>query len=92
MLAEQLRNAIEQIGRQAKNPKGTYLKSHQGFFYITNFGLSQDEVDLQFAIGREFFALSTEEKLKYRADLENGGYNGYKPRGLREIVPGMETS
>jgi len=29
-----------------------------------------------------------EEKLKYRADLENGGYNGYKPLGLREIKPG----
>jgi isopenicillin N synthase-like dioxygenase len=33
--------------------------------------------------------LDTEEKLKYRADLENGGYNGYKPMGLREIVPGV---
>jgi len=27
--------------------------------------------------------------LKYRADLENGGYNGYKPLGLREIAPGQ---
>ena len=26
--------------------------------------------------------------MKYRADLESGGYNGYKPRGLREIAPG----
>jgi isopenicillin N synthase-like dioxygenase len=50
--------------------------------------LTQDEVDHQFAIGKEFFNLPTEEKLKYRADLENGGYNGYKPRGIREIVPG----
>lgn len=24
-----------------------------------------------------------EEKLKYRAELEKGGYNGYKPLGLR---------
>ncbi|KUJ07573.1 Clavaminate synthase-like protein [Mollisia scopiformis] len=71
-LAQQLQNAIQQIG----------------FFYITNFGLTQEEVDPQFAIGKEFFNLPTEEKLKYRADLENGGYNGYKPRGLREIVPG----
>jgi isopenicillin N synthase-like dioxygenase len=53
-----------------------------------NFGFSQQEVDHQFAIGKEFFQLPTEEKLKYRADLENGGYNGYKPLGLREIVPG----
>ncbi len=27
--------------------------------------------------------------MKYRADLENGGYNGYKPLGLREIAPGQ---
>ncbi|KAK8052276.1 Oxoglutarate/iron-dependent dioxygenase [Apiospora rasikravindrae] len=61
----------------------------KGFFYITNFGLSQEQVDQQFAIGKEVFKLSTEEKLKYRADLEHGGYNGYKPVGLREIRPGI---
>lgn len=72
-LAKELHNAIEQIG----------------FFYVINFGLSQEEVDRQFAIGKEFFKLDTEEKLKYRADLENGGYNGYKPLGLREIAPGQ---
>ncbi|KAE9367762.1 Clavaminate synthase-like protein [Stipitochalara longipes BDJ] len=72
-LAKQLHNAIEQIG----------------FFYIINFGLGQEEIDRQFAIGKEFFNLDTEEKLKYRADLENGGYNGYKPLGLREIAPGQ---
>ena len=50
--------------------------------------MSQDEVDRQFAIGKEVFNLPTDEKLKFRADLENGGYNGYKPLGLREIKPG----
>lgn len=55
----------------------------KGFFYITNFGLSQEQVDRQFAIGKEVFRLPTEEKLKYRAELEKGGYNGYKPLGLR---------
>lgn len=54
-----------------------------GFFYIVNFGLGQDEVDRQFAIGKAVFDLPIEEKLLYRADLENGGYNGYKPLGLR---------
>lgn len=54
-----------------------------GFFYVVNFGLSQEEVDRQFAIGKSVFELPTEEKIKYRADLENGGYNGYKPLGLR---------
>lgn len=54
-----------------------------GFFYITNFGLSQGDVDRQFSIGKEIFNLPIEEKLKYRAELEKGGYNGYKPMGLR---------
>ncbi|KAH8682295.1 2OG-Fe(II) oxygenase superfamily protein [Xylariales sp. PMI_506] len=72
-LAKQLFDAIQQIG----------------FFYITNFGLTQEQVDQQFAIGKEVFKLSTEEKLKYRADLENGGYNGYKPLGIREVRPGV---
>jgi isopenicillin N synthase-like dioxygenase len=60
-----------------------------GFFYITDFGLSQEEVDEQFAIGKKFFEIPMEEKLKYRADLENGGYNGYKPIGMREVAPGI---
>ncbi|KAJ3959531.1 hypothetical protein N0V92_003847 [Colletotrichum tropicale] len=72
-LAKQLFDAIQNIG----------------FFYIINFGLSQEEVDRQFAIGKSVFELPTEEKLKYRADLENGGYNGYKPLGLREVRPGV---
>jgi isopenicillin N synthase-like dioxygenase len=54
-----------------------------GFFYITNFGLSQEEVDQQFSIGEQIFKLPIEEKLKFRAELEKGGYNGYKPMGLR---------
>ncbi|KAK1246279.1 hypothetical protein MKX08_000081 [Trichoderma sp. CBMAI-0020] len=72
-LAKQLQEAIQKIG----------------FFYITNFGLSQEQVDRQFAIGKEVFRLPTEEKLKYRAELEKGGYNGYKPLGLREVAPGI---
>ena len=59
-----------------------------GFFYVINFGLSQYEVDRQFAMCKEVFNLPMDEKLKHRADLENGGYNGYKPLGLREIKPG----
>lgn len=54
-----------------------------GFFYVINFGLSQEDVDRQFAIGQELFKLPLDEKLKYRAELEKGGYNGYKPKGLR---------
>lgn len=63
-----------------------------GFFYITNFGLSQEEVDRQFAVGKEVFSLPMEEKLKHRADLEHGNYNGYRPLGAGEIVPGVRDN
>lgn len=63
-----------------------------GFFYVTNFGLTQEEVDRQFAIGREFFALPEEERLKYRAPLEEGIYNGYRPLGSIEILPGLRDN
>lgn len=75
-LAKQLFNALDETG----------------FFYVTKFDLSQETVDRQFAIGRELFSRSTEEKLRYRADLENGGYNGYKPLGLREVRPGIQDN
>lgn len=56
-----------------------------GFFYVKNFNISQEEVDRQFAFGREFYALPLEEKLKYHNadDLVKGEYNGYRPAGHR---------
>ena len=33
-----------------------------------------------------------EEKLNYRADLEHGNYNGYRPLGVAEIVPGIKDN
>lgn len=63
-----------------------------GFFYIVNFGLDQEAVDRQFAIGKSLFELPTDEKLKYKADLENGGYNGYKPMGVRVSALCMRSS
>ena len=55
---------------------------------MKNFGISQEEVDRQFALGREFYDLPLEEKLKYHnlEDLHNGEYNGYRPAGLRKYV------
>lgn len=63
-----------------------------GFFYITNFGLTQEEVDHQFAIGRDIFQLPMEEKLKHEADMKNGHYSGYRRLGISEIVPGMKDN
>lgn len=71
------------MSSKTKLLRACHTDLHIGFFYIINFGLSQEEVDRQFSIGKEIFKLPLEEKLKYRAELEKGGYNGYKPMGLR---------
>jgi isopenicillin N synthase-like dioxygenase len=60
-----------------------------GFIYVTNFGLSQDEVDEQYGYAQELFDTPLEEKNKYLADLAKGEYIGYKPFGLREVKPGV---
>jgi isopenicillin N synthase-like dioxygenase len=56
-----------------------------GFFYVKNFNISQEEIDNQFALGREFYALPLEEKLKFysASDLARGEYNSYRPAGHR---------
>lgn len=50
-----------------------------------NSNISQEEIDHQFALGREFYALPLEEKFKYHNEkyLERGEYNGYRPVGKR---------
>lgn len=65
-----------------------YAAQHVGFFYVKNFGITQEEVMKQFALGREFYDLPLEEKLKYHnlEDLRRGEYNGYRPAGLRQCV------
>ncbi|KAI0005603.1 hypothetical protein F4779DRAFT_49631 [Xylariaceae sp. FL0662B] len=65
-----------------------------GFFYVKNFNISQEEVDRQFALGREFYALPLEEKLKYHneQDLERGEYNGYRPAGRRVLGNGIRDN
>ncbi|KAH9165038.1 Clavaminate synthase-like protein, partial [Lactarius sanguifluus] len=50
--------------------------------YIKNFNISQEAVNRQFAIGRQFYELPVEEKLKYVPDgLDQGQFNGYIPAG-----------
>ncbi|GAB7324826.1 hypothetical protein MBLNU13_g08661t2 [Cladosporium sp. NU13] len=75
-------------GKQELAKQLTYAAQHVGFFYVKNFNISQEEVDRQFALGREFYDLPLEEKLKYHnlEDLHNGEYNGYRPAGLRQLT------
>ena len=50
---------------------------HVGFFYVKNYGLTQEQVDRQFTLAKHFFELPVEEKLKYATDRKNADYNGY---------------
>lgn len=54
---------------------------HVGFFYVKNFGLSQDQVDRQFTLAKNFFALDIEEKAKHEVDYANADYNGWRRAG-----------
>ncbi|KAK6210781.1 hypothetical protein LQW54_005829 [Pestalotiopsis sp. IQ-011] len=61
----------------------------KGFFYVTNYGISQEAVDKQFALGQAFYELPLEDKLKYVPDLDSGDYNGYRPAGRRVLSGGV---
>ena len=62
----------------------------KGFFYVVNFGISQEAVDRQFALAQQFYELPLDEKLKYVPDLDNGEYNGYRPAGRRVTSSGLK--
>lgn len=54
---------------------------HVGFFYVKNFGLTQEEVDRQFTLAQNFFELPVEEKEKYEVDYAAADYNGWRRPG-----------
>ncbi|KAF7793727.1 hypothetical protein EIP86_004843 [Pleurotus ostreatoroseus] len=59
-----------------------------GFFYVKNFNIPQERVNRQFSIGKRFYDLPVEEKLKYVPEgLDNGKFNGYVPAGRRVLDP-----
>ena len=68
------------------------ILTRQGFFYIKNIGLSQIEIDQQFAIAQALFKIPTEELLQHEAQLEKGNYNGYRPLGAVSLFPGMKDT
>lgn len=63
-----------------------------GFFYVKNHGLSDADIDTQFALAKSVLSLSSEEKQPYRAALEQGDYNGWKPAGTRNLIPGVKDN
>ncbi|GBE88049.1 Clavaminate synthase-like protein [Sparassis latifolia] len=69
-----------------KQLAATLIKAvhEDGFFYVKNFNISQERVNRQFSIGKQFYEIPLEEKLKYIPEgLDNGAFNGYVPSGRR---------
>ncbi|WWD22269.1 hypothetical protein CI109_106760 [Kwoniella shandongensis] len=64
-------------GKEALAQQLKYAVHNVGFFYVSDFGISQEEVDYQFHLSQEFFSLPLEEKLKYAANHKAASYNGY---------------
>lgn len=51
---------------------------HVGFFYVKNYGLTQEQVDQQFTIAQALFELPVEEKEKFECDYAAADYNGWR--------------
>ncbi|KAL2814094.1 hypothetical protein BDW59DRAFT_167296 [Aspergillus cavernicola] len=81
-------------GKEALVQQLDHAVKNMGFFYVKNFNIAQEEIDRQFALGREFYALPLQEKLKYHSwsDLERGEYNGYRPAGHRILGNGIRDN
>lgn len=79
-------------GRQQLAAQLKHAISTVGFFYVINFGLSEAEVDEQFEIAQEIFALPEAEKHPYRVDPSKQGFFGWKPRGSRKQQHGLVDS
>ena len=59
---------------------------------MKNHGLSKEDVDTQFALADSVLKLSNEDKENYRANLEAGDYNRWKPAGTRDLIPGVKDN
>jgi isopenicillin N synthase-like dioxygenase len=54
--------------------------------------LSKEDIDTQFALAKSVLSLSNSEKAPYKAALDQGDYNGWKPAGTRDLIPGVKDN
>ncbi|KAM0332521.1 hypothetical protein ACHAQA_002804 [Verticillium albo-atrum] len=79
-------------GKQELAAELTKAISEVGFFYVVNHGLTSEDIDTQFALAKSVLSLSDAAKSPYRAALEVGDYNGWKPAGTRDLIPGVKDN
>ncbi|KAH7113262.1 hypothetical protein B0J11DRAFT_146223 [Dendryphion nanum] len=58
---------------------------HVGFFYVKNYGLTQEQVDRQFTLAQHFFNLPTSEKAKSEVNYAAADYNGWRRAGRATV-------
>lgn len=71
-------------GKQRLAGQLEHAVHHVGFFYVKNYGLSQEEVNQQFTLAKSFFELPIEEKEKYECNYAAADYNGWRRNGVRK--------
>ncbi|KAK3695811.1 gibberellin 2-oxidase, partial [Podospora appendiculata] len=54
---------------------------HVGFFYVKNYGLTDEQVNQQFTLAKHFFELPLAEKEKFEIDYAAADYNGWRRAG-----------
>lgn len=59
---------------------------------MTGHGFNKSDIDTQFALAKSVLSLSDQDKAPYRAALEAGDYNGWKPAGTRNLIPGVKDN
>jgi isopenicillin N synthase-like dioxygenase len=74
-------------GKQRLAAQLEHAAHHVGFFYVKNFGLSQEQVDNQFTLAKNFFELPVEEKARYEVNYAAADYNGWRRAGRRVNQP-----
>ncbi|KAJ4516826.1 hypothetical protein HRR78_007000 [Exophiala dermatitidis] len=54
---------------------------HVGFFYVKNYGLTEEQVNQQFTLAKNLFELPVSEKEKYEVRYAEADYNGWRRPG-----------
>jgi isopenicillin N synthase-like dioxygenase len=62
------------------------MMTTKGFFYVKGHGLTDEQIDFQYAIGQALFDLPLEEKEKYACNTAEGDFRGYKGRSTGALA------
>lgn len=63
---------------------------HVGFFYVKNYGLTEEQVQQQFTLAKNFFELPVEKKEPYEVNYAAADYNGW--RRPRRVLDGANQA